>query len=175
MNTNTTKIGSMFLLAAVLVVGTVAMTVPSSFASSDSRDYDDYYGKDRYYEDYEKDPYYKVPYYMKDNYEDKYYSYEDRYGKVSRGDGTDVWNKGVSIQSIKCINKNVNINGVDFKKEPRGTESLATTPEEQITEDGTGNGLFGNGGINIDRNLVNICVNFNHNGQVDGDLGHGRP
>jgi hypothetical protein len=45
--------------------------------------------------------------------------------------------------------------------------------EAQLLEDGTANGngqLNGNeNGINIDKNLVNICVNYNDNSQNDGE------
>jgi len=108
---STTKIGSIFLLAAVLVAGTISMTIPKSFAAP-----------------------------------------------------------GADIQTIKCVNSNVNINGIDVTKPNRASaaEEEATTDAQLIRENGQGNGLFG--GLNIDRNLVNICVNVNLNAQEDDDL-----
>ncbi|MDR4510079.1 MAG: hypothetical protein MRJ93_00035 [Nitrososphaeraceae archaeon] len=51
MNSNKTNIGSMFLLAAILVAGTISMTVPASFAQpyygqQQYKGYEDSYGKD---------------------------------------------------------------------------------------------------------------------------------
>ncbi len=176
----------MFLLAAVLVAGTISMTIPSSFASSDSRDHNDYYGKDRNYDykdDYKKkDPYYmkddykkKDPYYMKDDYEKKYpheknYYSEDK--KYPFGKDHDKEYKGVSAQKIKCINSNININDVDVSKYANGFGADATTAEalqgdENGFADGTGNGISGNGGIDIERNLVNVCLDINLNAQND--------
>ncbi|MDR4511013.1 MAG: hypothetical protein MRJ93_04835 [Nitrososphaeraceae archaeon] len=153
MNSNKTKIGSMFLLAAVLVAGTIVMTIPKSLAQPEDREYEDHYGK--------------VPY-------NKYYkSYDDPYGKDHDKDP-----KGKMVQEIKCVNFNANINGIDINKIPREMTGDATAQapqgDENGLQDGTGNGLFGNGGLNIDKNLVNICVNFNHNGQYDGE-GRGSP
>jgi len=168
-----TKIGSMFLLAAVLVAGTIAMTIPKSFATSEHRDYDDYYGKERnhdYKNGYAKDPYKKKdPYYMKDDYEKKYY-FEDK--KYPFGKDHDKEYKGVSIQNIKCINSNININDVDVSKYANGFQGDTATAEalqgdETGMTDGTGNGISGNGGIDIERNLVNICLDINLNAQND--------
>jgi len=104
------KIGSMFLLTAVLVVGTISVSnIPKSFAAP-----------------------------------------------------------GADIQTIKCVNSNVNINGVDVNKHNRGlsgNEASAEDAQQIDREKGQGNGLFG--GLNIDRNLVNICVNVNLNEQID--------
>ncbi|MDR4510144.1 MAG: hypothetical protein MRJ93_00370 [Nitrososphaeraceae archaeon] len=156
---NKTKIGSMFLLAAVLVTGAISMTIPSSFAQPDDRDDRDFIG-DNYYE---KDPY------------NKYYNgHDDPFGKDQ-----DKEYKDVKIQKIKCVNFNVNINGIDIKKIPREmTDDAATAQglqgDENGIKDGTGNGMFNNGGLNIDKNLVNICLNLNFNNQekvpILGDL-----
>jgi len=169
-----TKIGSMFLLAAVLVTGTISMTIPSSFASSDSRDHNDYYGKDRYY-DYKDDYKKKDPYYMKDDYKNKYpdekkYYFEDK--KSPFGKDHDKEYKGVSAQKIKCINSNININDVDVNKYANGWGADATTAkalqgDENDFTGGNGNGISGNGGIDIERNLVNVCLDINLNAQND--------
>ncbi|MFB5598977.1 MAG: hypothetical protein ACE5SW_01950 [Nitrososphaeraceae archaeon] len=118
------NIGSMFLLAAVLVAGTISMTIPSSFA--------------QYYEDPYADPYAK-----------------------------DHKKASVNIQKINCHNSNTNINGVDVNQLPPQNGDVATAQlEENGPENGNGNGLL-DGGLNIDRNLVNICANLNLNGQAD--------
>ncbi|MFB5600262.1 MAG: hypothetical protein ACE5SW_08565 [Nitrososphaeraceae archaeon] len=120
------KTGSMFLLAAVLVVGTISMTIPSSFAQS-----------------YAPDPYAPDP-------------------------------KSVNVQKIKCVNSNVNVNGVDVNQflDENGEVTEAQQLEEDGTtnENGNENGLVGDGGLNIDRNLLNICLDINANGQASGGL-----
>jgi hypothetical protein len=122
------KTGSMFLLAAVLVAGTISMVIPSSFAQP-----------------YAPDPYAKDPYAMEKPQP-----------------------KNVNVQKINCINSNVNVNGVDVNQLPpqNGDPTAAQLAEDGATDD-NGNGLLG-GGLNIDRNLVNVCVDVNLNGQVDG-------
>ncbi|MFB5600796.1 MAG: hypothetical protein ACE5SW_11300 [Nitrososphaeraceae archaeon] len=124
------KIGSMFLLAAVLVAGTISMTIPSSFAQP-----------------YAPDPY-ADPYAMEKPHP-----------------------KSVNVQKINCHNSNTNINGVDVNQLPPQNGDAATA---QLQEDGTANGNGnGNGlldsGINLEKNLVNICVDVNLNGQFSGD------
>src|SRR5574339_1274520 len=63
----------------------------------------------------------------------------------------------VNIQKIKCINSNINVNGIDITQIP---EETATTNDLQGTDaavNGEENG-DGVGGINFNKNLVNICV-----------------
>ena len=64
---------------------------------------------------------------------------------------------------LKCFNVYVNVNGVDVHKHTKGIRTYATTAEalkgDGVTER---NGLFGND-LNIDKKLVNIYINFNHN------------
>ena len=115
---------SMFLLAAILVAGTISMTIPKSFAL----DFGNSFGNDH-----------------------------------------NKYSKSANIQEIKCVNVNVNINGVDFKNHTKlmGTEPVTGAALQGDGATAGGNGLFGDGGINIDKNLVNICVNFNYNEQED--------
>jgi hypothetical protein len=105
--------------------------------------YDNQYGYDNYY-------------YQDDNR----YSYDKKDPKSSHTD----------IQKIKCINSNVNVNGIDITKiqDPTtlGANSLAANeagegPDGTNTQNGNGVG----DSINFDRNLVNICVNLNFNNQ----------
>ena len=131
------KISSIFL-AAVLVAGTLAITISSSFALP--------------YIPYFADPYAKNP-------------YSDPYAKDHKKKASDV-----NVQKIKCVNENTNINGVDINQlPPPGNEPVVTAQLENGPENGNGNGndLLGDG-INIDRNLLNICANINLNGQANG-------
>jgi hypothetical protein len=92
-----------------------------------------------------------------------YQQYDDPYAKDHKKKSTDV-----NIQKIKCVNSNVNVNGIEITQIPQNGEMT----EAQALEDGAanGNGPLGNG-LNIDKNLVNICVNVNVNEQAaeDGD------
>lgn len=75
----------------------------------------------------------------------------------------------VNIQKIKCINSNINVNGIDITQIP---EETATTNDLQGTDaavNGEENG-DGVGGINFNKNLVNICVNLNFNNQLRSDV-----
>lgn len=128
------KTGSIFLLAAIMVVGTVGMIIPKSFA---------------------------------DLYEREYYNHDvKRPFDIRVMDDKD--SKSVNVQELKCVNVNINVNGVDVNKQPKGMWADASTVEALQVDGATeGNGLFGDD-LNIDKNLVNICVNF-HNGQNDHD------
>ncbi|HLN33947.1 MAG TPA: hypothetical protein VK250_01545 [Nitrososphaeraceae archaeon] len=76
-----------------------------------------------------------------------------------------IGNAKAEIQKIKCVNSNININGVDITQVPQdNTAAVAAANEEPNTENG--NGLADR--INFDRNLVNICVNVNDNEQING-------
>jgi endonuclease/exonuclease/phosphatase family metal-dependent hydrolase len=75
-----------------------------------------------------------------------------------------------NIQKIKCINSNVNVNGIDITQIPQHSTVLATanaggaegTAEAANTQND--NGLADR--INFDKNILNICVNVNLNKQV---------
>lgn len=121
--------GTIFIMIAVLVAGTISMLMPTSFAEP-------------YEQKFNKDPY------AKDNYKKSL---------------------GLSVQKIKCVNFNVNLNGIDIK--PHLGDNMGTA-EAQTAQDGAKNhnGIMngnGNDGINIEKNLVNICVNVNINNQDD--------
>jgi hypothetical protein len=98
---------------------------------------------------------YSYGYGDKSRYNDDKYSYDD------------PRDKSVSVQEIKCQNKNVNVNGIDITEIPHDT---TTTDELQANEQGPNGGQNGNGfdKINFDRNLVNICLNVNVNNQEEG-------
>ncbi|MGB9168553.1 MAG: hypothetical protein WCB31_06480 [Nitrososphaeraceae archaeon] len=90
--------------------------------------------------------------------------YGDEYGYDKHPEKTNV-----NIQKIKCVNSNINVNGIDITKIP---QDFATTNELQGTEEavnGEQNG-DGVGGINFERNLVNICANLNFNDQLRSEV-----
>ena len=89
-------------------------------------------------------------------YEDDRYGYDNHPKKSS----------DVNAQKIKCINSNINVNGVDITQIPQ--DGLATTAANEAGAEGV-NAQNGNGfgdKINFEKNLVNICVNVNANEQV---------
>ncbi|MDX1372967.1 MAG: hypothetical protein R3321_10880, partial [Nitrososphaeraceae archaeon] len=156
------KTGSMFLLAAVLIAGTISMIIPTAIAEPD------YYG---YEEEYAKDPYEKHYNMHDDLYVNKDpYFMNDEFGKknpFAKDHGKDP--KSVNIQKIKCINANININGLEFKKLPGKMTADAETAESLnedngATTDNSNTNGFMNGafddGIDIDKNLVNVCLDF---------------
>ncbi|MFB5600373.1 MAG: hypothetical protein ACE5SW_09125 [Nitrososphaeraceae archaeon] len=123
---------TIFVMAAVLVIGTISMIIPGSFAQP---------------------------------YSEKEYS-EDPYAKDNKK------STNVNIQKIKCINSNYNINGVEINQFPDQNNAPIA---EALQEDGVNGNvpMHGNGngnGIDFDKNLVNICVNVNLNGQEEGEL-----
>jgi endonuclease/exonuclease/phosphatase family metal-dependent hydrolase len=75
-----------------------------------------------------------------------------------------------NIQKIKCINSNINVNGIDIIEIPSHSTTLATANEggaegtAEAANSQNGNGLADR--INLDKNIVNICVNVNLNEQV---------
>ncbi len=90
--------------------------------------------------------------------------YGNGYGYDSHAKKTDV-----NIQKIKCINSNINVNGVDITEIP---EDGVATNELQDTEtavNGQQNG-DGVGDINFNKNLVNICINLDFNNQLRSEV-----
>ncbi|MDR4512963.1 MAG: hypothetical protein MRJ93_14810 [Nitrososphaeraceae archaeon] len=139
---------SSFLLAAVLIAGTISMTISSIFAQPYTQDL----SKDRY---------------GKDPFVSESYAFDD----PKTRDHKDA--KNLNVQKINCYNSNVNVNGVDVNHLLDQNE-IATTEAQQLDDgkvrnDG-GNGLFG-GGLNIDKNLANICLNVNFNDQRENENG----
>ena len=93
--------------------------------------------------------------------------YGDQYGY----DNHQKKSSHTDIQKIKCVNSNINVNGIDIRQIPQNGPDAAAAANEADAE-GTaadaantenGNGLSDR--INFDRNLVNICVNLNFNNQ----------
>ncbi|MFB5600917.1 MAG: hypothetical protein ACE5SW_11915 [Nitrososphaeraceae archaeon] len=104
-----------------------------------------------------------VPSSFAQSYEDPYA--QDPYAKDQKK------STSVNVQKIKCVNENLNVNGVEVNQVPE-TGVAAAEAQADDASAANGNGLQdGNGnGINLDKNLVNICVNVNLNGQIDGGL-----
>lgn len=117
----------MFLLAAVLVAGTISMTIPSSFAL----------------------PY--VP------------DFKDPYTKDHKKKAADVNN-----QKVKCSNNIVNINGVDVNQIPdtNGISAAQVEDPQEQENSASSNRLFNDDAVNLEKNLANVCINFNHNDQI---------
>jgi hypothetical protein len=126
-------------ITMIVAAGLLALN-PSMMGNAQAQMYDNQYGYDNnYYQD------------------DNRYSYDKKDPKSTH----------VDIQKIKCVNSNVNVNGIDITEIPQDANTLAAANEAGEGPDGTntqnGNG-FGDK-INFDRNLVNICVNLNFNNQ----------
>lgn len=133
------------LLAAILAAGLLFIN-PTSITNAQAQMYNDGYG-DRYSDD-------------------SYYKDYDRYDYDSHTKKS----PDVSVQELECVNSDVNVNGIDLTKiqDPTtwGAESGLAANEADGPDGANGNGLGDS--INVDRNLVNICVNYNQNEQVKG-------
>ena len=76
----------------------------------------------------------------------------------------------VNIQKIKCINSNINVNGIDVTEIPQDDGlAVSESANDEVAVNGQQSG-DGIGCINFDRNLVNICVNLNFNNQLRSDV-----
>jgi hypothetical protein len=92
--------------------------------------------------------------------------YGDQYGYDRHPEKTNV-----NIQKIKCVNSNINVNGIDITQIPQEPNGLAAA--EAANEGGPGTDTQNNdgiGGINFERNLVNICANLNFNNQLRSEV-----
>ena len=73
------------------------------------------------------------------------------------------------IQKINCVNSNLNVNGIDITQIPQDSTATAAANEEASPVGANaqnGNALADR--INLERNLVNVCVNVNENEQIKG-------
>jgi hypothetical protein len=87
-------------------------------------------------------------------------SYNNNYYQEPKSSHTD-------IQKIKCVNSNINVNGIDITQIPQDNTALGAANEGGAADAANtqnGNGLEDR--INFEKNLVNICVNVNDNEQV---------
>lgn len=71
----------------------------------------------------------------------------------------------MSVQEIKCVSRNVNINGIEITQIPETTNEMTDELQANQAENGQNDDLW-NKVFNVERNLVNICVNVNVNEQV---------
>ena len=93
--------------------------------------------------------------------------YGDEYGY---GHDKHPEKKFLNIQKIKCINSNINVNGIDVTEIPQDDGlAVSESANDEVAVNGQQSG-DGIGGINFDRNLVNICVNLNFNNQLRSDV-----
>ena len=76
-------------------------------------------------------------------------------------------NSDVNVQKLKCVNSNINVNGMDITEVPQNPTALPTANEGAgIKGANTQNGNGLEDRINFDRNLVNLCANINFNDQI---------
>ncbi|HJS64515.1 MAG TPA: hypothetical protein VJ767_06620 [Nitrososphaeraceae archaeon] len=154
-------------ITLIVAAGLLALN-PSSLSNAQAvpygADYDSAYPHGLQYGDhYDTSGYDDNNRYGYDNYDNTYYPEPKKDKKI------------VNLQEIKCINKNLNLNGLDITQIPQDptTWSAANEAGEGTNAANTQNG-DGLSGINVDRNLVNICVNLNFNNQervpVLGDI-----
>ncbi|MGB9169300.1 MAG: hypothetical protein WCB31_10275 [Nitrososphaeraceae archaeon] len=129
------------ILGAILATGLLALN-PSMIGNAQAQ---------MYANDYE----YDSNHYQDDNR----YSYDNNHPKKS---------SHVDIQKIKCVNSNINVNGIDITQILQDGSGVAAVPNEGEEGTNAANSQNGNGfdKINFDRNLVNICVNYNQNDQI---------
>jgi hypothetical protein len=86
---------------------------------------------------------------------------------------------GDAYQSAKCDNTNVNINGIDQKQIQQQDqigeleEETAALNGQEMTPEEALNALNGNGNgeplLNLERNIVNVCINENDN-ELDAEF-----
>ena len=116
-------------ITVIVAAGLLALN-PSMVGNAQAQMYDNQYRHDNnYYQD------------------DNRYSYDKKDPKSSHTD----------IQKIKCVNSNINVNGVDITQIPQD-DTATTAANEEAGTDGAntqnGNGLADR--INFEKNLVNI-------------------
>jgi hypothetical protein len=148
-NSNNRIIVFASILGAILVTGILALN-PSTITNAQAMPYgsEDYDYRHSYSDQYGDDS----NYYQDDNR----YSYDKKDSKSSHG----------NIQKISCVNGNINVNGIDISQIPEDNNVLAAANEGGAAE--AANTQNGNGfaeRINLEKNLVNFCINNNDNSQ----------
>ena len=125
-------------IVAIVAAGLMALSPSSLIGNAQAQMYANDYGYDNnYYQD------------------DNRYIYDKKESKSSH----------VDIQKIKCVNSNINVNGIDITQIPQDdTATAAANEAADATGAQNGNGWADK--INFNRNLVNICVNVNDNEQI---------
>jgi len=75
---------------------------------------------------------------------------------------------GVNAETIKCVDSNINVNGIDISELPQNRTALAAANEagggREAANTQNSNGIGDR--INLDKNLVNICTIVNLNEEV---------
>ena len=179
---------SAIFLAIVLVLGTIAFTVPSFItnaqASSDrEKDYDndkkdrDYKSKDHDEKDYDND---KKKSHGKDRDRDDKSRDHDKYDndkKKSHGKDKSKDSSSVSIKKVKCNNINVNLNGIDVNigglpNNGPITDPIALAQETEEDDETEANSIESDddesyegrdGKSESDTNSRIVCINNNNN------------
>jgi len=125
-------------IVAIVAAGLMALSPSSLIGNAQAQMYANDYGYDNnYYQD------------------DNRYIYDKKESKSSH----------VDIQKIKCVNSNINVNGIDITQIPQDdTATAAANEAADATGAQNGNGWADR--INFEKNLVNICINVNDNEQV---------
>ena len=92
---------------------------------------------------------------------DNQYGYDNNYNNYYQ----EPKSSHTDIQIIKCVNNNINVNGIGITEISQDSCGAAASNEgaADTANPQNGNGLADR--INFDRNLVNVCVNVNMNEQ----------
>jgi hypothetical protein len=156
------KEASAIFIAIVLVLGTIALTLPSFSVEAQAtkiRD-NDYENDDQEKKSYDKDDY-KSEYTSYGKYEDRDH---DKYNKDS--------SSSVSIKKVKCNNINVNLNGIDVNIGGLPNNGPVTGPMALAQEEADDNELESNsiendndgrdGHSDYDKDSI-VCINNNNN------------
>lgn len=93
---------------------------------------------------------------------DNQYGYDNNYNNYYQ----EPKSSHTDIQIIKCVNSNINVNGIGITEISQDSCGAAASNEgaADTANPQNGNGLADR--INFDRNLVNVCVNVNQNEQL---------
>jgi hypothetical protein len=126
------------ILGAILATSILALN-PSTITNAGAQMYGDQYG-----------------------YDSNYYQDDNRYGY----DNNHPEKKNVNVQKIKCVNSNINVNGVDITEIPQDGAGVSAANEGGPDGANTENGNALADRINVERNLINVCVNVNDNEQT---------
>lgn len=88
------------------------------------------------------------------------YSHDDKNSKKS---------SDVNIQKIKCVNSNLNVNGIDISEIPQSPPVWDESGPEGVTQgvNTQQNDNTPSDSLNVQRNLVDVCANVNSNDQLN--------
>jgi len=168
----TTKKTSAVFLATLLVLGTIATISPSFMAGAQA---ESYYGMDDKYDSYE-------PIYPSEYTDNQYNTYEPReYTSDNNYKSKKDSSNSVSINKLKCINNNVNINGnntgdINVGNSGRSASSPGTDDEGYLGVGSSGGGNYGEGydnGYKKQKDQGFTCIINNNNNNTNIVAGGG--